>query len=64
MYYVQVNNLPKDCVCVKYYPYPFKFSVHTLYVYEPDVNCFGVAIWFRRRHSINSSLGVYLSSLL
>lgn len=59
--YVQVKKLPKDCICVEKYAYPFKFSGDKLYVYEPAINCFGESVWFRRCHDINSPLAYYLS---
>lgn len=61
MMYVQVKKLPKDCICVSYYPFSFKFSRDKLYVYEPGVNCFGESIWFRSIHSVLSPLGKKLS---
>lgn len=64
MIYVQVLKLPNDCICVDDYPFPFKFSGHRLFVYEPDVNCFGQSIWFRRSHDINSPLAIKLSELI
>lgn len=64
MMYVVVNKLPKDCICVLDYIYPFKFSGHRLYVYEPGVNPFGQAVWYRRSHGITSPLAVHLSKLL
>lgn len=61
MMYVQVKKLPKDCIVLDCYPYPFKFSRDKLYVYEPDVNCFGESIWFRSIHSVFSPLAKKLS---
>lgn len=63
MMYKIVNKLPKDCLCVESYPFPFKFAKGKLYVYEPGVY-FGDAVWYRRFHDINSHLAVHLSKLL
>lgn len=61
MKYVQVKKLPKDCIKVNDYPYPFKFSGDKLYIYEPGVNLYGEAIWYRSVHSVLSPLGKKLS---
>ena len=64
MIYTIVSKLPKDCICVDDFPFPFKFSGDKLYVYEPDVDCFGDAVWFRRRHDIKCNLAVKLLELI
>lgn len=63
MLYHIVNNLPMHCHVVDGYPFPFKFG-KKLYVYEPYVDCTGVACWCRRCHDVKSFLAVHLKELL
>ena len=60
MKYVIVSKLPKNCYCVENYPYPFKITRSKLYVYDPGVDCYGDACWFRRSHTLNCDLAFYL----
>lgn len=60
MKYVIVNKLPKDCNLIADYSFPFKFTSKQLYVYEPGLDCYGDACWFRRSHNLTSDLACHL----
>lgn len=58
-----VKELPKDCLCISEYPLPFKISGSKLYIYEPGVNRYGNAVWYRWVCDVKSPLGNILSKL-
>lgn len=64
MKYVELKKLPKDCHCIDAYLFPFKLSGKTLYVYQPGVNCYGDAVWYRWTLNASSALGDRLSNYI
>lgn len=60
--YVFVKKLPADAVCCDLYRYPFKFG-KLLYVYEPGLDCFGEAGFYRRSHRLDCPLANFLKGL-